>query len=293
MSKPRTLIEILTAATKHLQASGSDTPRLDAEVLLGHVLGLERIQLYVQHDRPLVPEELNAYRRVIARRARREPVAYIVGMKEFRSLTFRIDRRVLVPRPETEILVEEALRELEARFPAERHGRVADVGTGSGAIAVAMAKERAALHIVATDVDPAALDLARENVRLHSLSDRVELRRGDLLAPLAAERFWAVVSNPPYIAESEWGDLPPEVRVYEPKGALLAGKDGLAVIRRLVDEAPGVLVPGGFLALEIGAGQAEAVVALARERGYASWRVVKDLAGRDRVVVLGLGSASV
>ena len=286
MSRPKTVLDVVQLAAGHLKAAGVSTPRLDAEVLLGHVLGLERIQLYVQHDRPLVPDELEAYRAATARRARREPVAYITGRREFYSLSFAVDRRVLIPRPETERLVEIALDLLRSRFPSEERLLVADVGTGSGAIAVALAHSEPRARVVATDASPEALQVAKFNVEQHGLSNRIELRRGDVYAPLRGERFHAIVSNPPYVKEADYPGLPPEVRDYEPKGALVAGKDGLAVIRRLVAGAAGYLVPGGFLAFEIGWDQAEDVRVIAREAGLFCTRIVPDLAGKDRVAVV-------
>ncbi|MBO2521901.1 MAG: peptide chain release factor N(5)-glutamine methyltransferase [Clostridia bacterium] len=286
MASPRTVMDYLQLATGHLDASGVESPRLDAEVLLADLLGIERIQLYVQHDRPLTRLEVDAYRQRIARRARREPVAYITGKREFYSLELKVDRRCLIPRPETEHLVETALAELGRRFAGEACLDVADIGTGSGAIAAGVAKGEPRARVTATDIDAGALELAAENLARLGLSGRVQLVRGDLLEPLQGVLFHAILSNPPYIAESQWEHLPPDVRLYEPRGALLGGADGLDLIRRLIQEAWPRLVPRGFLALEIGHDQGEAVLELARARGYASAWLVQDLAGRDRVAVM-------
>lgn len=286
MPRLRTVLDVVQLAAGHLKSSGAPTPRLDAEVLLGHVLDLERIQLYVQHDRPLTPKELEAYRAAVARRAKREPVAYITGEREFYSLAFKVDRRVLVPRPETELLVETALELLREAFPGEGRLSIADIGTGSGAVAVAIARSEERARVVATDASLDALEVAAANVERHGLGSRVELRGGDLFDPLGGERFHAIVSNPPYVKESDYPNLPPDVRDYEPKGALVAGSDGLSVIRRLVEGAPSRLLPGGFLALEIGWDQADGVREIVRRRGLECERIVTDLEGRDRVAVI-------
>lgn len=293
MAAPRALLEYLNLAAGHLKASGVENPRLDAEVLLADVLGIERIQLYVQHDRPLTPAEVDAYRRSIARRARREPVAYITGRREFFSIELAVDRRCLTPRPETEHLVEAALEEIRRRFAHKEQVRVADIGTGSGAIAVSIAKSEPRAVVTAVDIDPNALEVARLNVERTKTAYRVRLVRGDLLQPLGDEAYDAILSNPPYIAEGDWPGLPADVREYEPRHALVGGADGLEVIRRLVAEAKEKLGPGGFLAVEIGADQGERVSALASAAGYAQHWIVKDLAGRDRVVVMAKESEPV
>lgn len=286
MAAPRTLMDYLGLAAGHLKASGIESHRLDAEVLLADILGVDRIQLYVQHDRPLNKDEIDAYRRNIARRARREPVAYITGTREFYSIDFKVDRRCLVPRPETEHLVEAALSEIGQRFAGKSVVKVADIGTGSGAIAVSIALHAPQARVTAVDIDPQALQIAALNVERMGVAGRVRLVRGDLLNPLRDEVYDAILSNPPYIAENEWPHLPPDVREYEPRQALIGGRDGLDLIRRLVEDAMARLSHGGFLAIEIGAGQAEAVLAMAQACGYAQSRVVKDLAGIDRVVIM-------
>jgi len=286
VASPRTIMDYIRLASAHLDASGVQSPRLDAEVLLADLLGIERIQLYVQYDRPLIRPEVDAYRRRIARRARREPVAYITGKREFYSLEFKVDRRCLVPRPETEHLVDTALAELAARFAGKDYLKVADVGTGSGAIAVSVARTEPRAVVTATDIDAGALALAAENAERHGVSDRVRFVEGDLLVPLGDEMYDCILSNPPYVADEDWEKLPPDVRLYEPKIALAGGPDGLACIRRLITSAWPRLAPGGFLALEIGYDQGQRVLELARAEGYAHARLVKDLAGHDRVAVM-------
>lgn len=286
MAAPRTLMDYLGLAAGHLKASGIDSHRLDAEVLLASILGVDRIHLYVQHDRPLTKAEVDAYRQSIARRARREPVAYITGKREFFSIELAVDRRCLTPRPETEHLVEAALTEINRRFPEAVQVHVADIGTGSGAIAISVAVNAPLARVTAVDIDPQALEVARFNVERTGVADRVRLVEGDLLAPLGDGAYDAILSNPPYISEEEWPRLPVDVREYEPRRALIGGRDGLDVIRRLVTGATSRLSPRGFLAVEIGADQGEAVLEMAHEAGYAERRIVKDLAGRDRVVIM-------
>lgn len=285
MSRPRTVVEYLRLAAEHLRASGVDQPRLDAEVLLAWVLQLDRLHLYVQHDRPLTPAEVEAYRTCIARRARREPVAYIVGEREFYSRPFSVDRRVLIPRPETEHLVETALEELERRFPAEEEWRVLDVGTGSGAVAITLALEAPKVKAVAVDLSAGALEVARKNAEALGAAKRVSFLESDLFSALRGAAFHAILSNPPYISASEWERLPRDVKEYEPKVALVGGVDGLELIRRIAGAAPPFLLDGGFLALEIGADQGSAVRQLLMGSGFAAFQLVQDLAGKDRVAL--------
>jgi release factor glutamine methyltransferase len=261
--------DALDSALIALTASGCETPRLDAELLLAHALGVDRAALIADPDRGLDPDQARAFQDFARRRSRREPVAYIVGAKGFRYLDLLVDPRVLVPRPETEHVVEAALG-------LPRGARVVDVGTGSGAIALALKQERPDLEVIATDVSADALAVARANT--HALGLDVELREGDLLA--GVEEADAVVSNPPYVED---GARVPAELGHEPRLALLAGPDGLDVIRRLV---PAAAVAGArFVALEVGEGQAPAVAALLREGGFGETNAVADLAGIDRVVV--------
>ncbi len=263
--------DALDSALVALTAAGCDTPRLDAEVLLADVLGIDRTALFLDPERGLTSDEARRFRDHAMRRRGREPVAYITGRQEFRWLDLHVDRRVLVPRPETEHLVEAALA-----LPAG--ARVVDVGTGSGAVALALKSERPDLHLVATDVSADALDVARANAQRLGLD--VEFRHGDLLAG-AAGPVDAVVSNPPYVREGE--RLPPDVAAHEPHLALFAPGDGLEVVRRLV---PGAAEAGaGFLAIEVGEGQATVAAELLRSGGFAAVEVVADYAGIDRVVV--------
>ena len=291
-SDPWTVLRILRWTREFFARRGVATPRLDAEVLLASVLGVERIQLYVQYDRPLDPEERERMRVLVRRRGRGEPVQYLVGSQEFWSISFRVRPGVLIPRPDTEVLVEEALAEI--RRDGAQHGaplRLADVGTGSGCVAVALATELPTAVVYAGDVEDVPLELAAANAAAAGVAERVRVLRAEGLLPLVAaaeEPLHLVVSNPPYIPTGELPGLMTEVRDFEPVNALVAGPDGLAVIRPLVAAAarPGSLVSGGALALEVaGAAQAETVRHLLEAAGFEAVRVRDDYAGIPRVVV--------
>jgi release factor glutamine methyltransferase len=274
----RTLGEVLRLSTTHLERHGSPTARLDAELLLGHALGLSRVELYTGFERPLTEDELAECRELIARRAKREPVAYILGRWGFRGLDLDVDRRVLVPRPETELLVDRCLALLDGvAGPA-----VLDVGTGSGAIALALASELPEARVAGCDVFGDALEVARANGE--RLGVEVEWVASDMLAGVEGRRFHLVVSNPPYVAAGEIEALEPEVRDWEPRGATVAGETGLEAIERLVAQAPAALEPGGALVLEVGAGQAAAGAALLEGAGLAGVGRDPDHAGIERIV---------
>lgn len=263
---------------------GFEQARLESELLLAGVLGLKRLDLYLQHDRPLSPEELELYRTAVRRRLKHEPVQYILGTAAFRHLELHIDARVLIPRPETELLAGAVLAWSKA---TGRAGAMLDIGTGSGAIALSLAAEGGYERVVASDVSRDALEVARANAARLGLADRIELREGSLFDVVReGERFDVIVSNPPYVAETERESLSPEVVLHEPPQALFAGADGLAVITAIIDGAAQRLKAGGLLALEIGAGQGPAVVALLERAGsYVPVRVEQDLAGRDRMAL--------
>jgi release factor glutamine methyltransferase len=274
----RTLGEVLRLSTAHLERHGSPTARLDAELLLGHALGLGRVELYTGFERPLSEAELSDCRELIARRAKREPVAYILGRWGFRGLDLDVDPRVLVPRPETELVVDRCLALLDGVTAPD----VLDLGTGSGAIALALASELPEARVSGCDVSEDALDVARGNGE--RLGIGVEWIRSDLFSGLDGRRFRLVVSNPPYVAEAELAGLDPEVRDWEPRGATVAGATGLEVIERIAAEARIALDPGGALVLEIGAGQAGAVAALLEGAGLADVGCQRDHAGIERIV---------
>lgn len=279
--RPRiwTIADVLRWTTGRLSGV-SDSPRLDAEVLLAHCLSCERITLYVDYAKPLAPAELSGYRDAVRRRIGGEPVARITGQREFWSLSFAVDERVLVPRPETELLVEQALAWLRQR--PEVCTRAIDVGCGSGAIAVALGHELPRLELVLADLSLGALTVARQNAARHGVAARFVL--ADLLAPFAAHSFDLVLANLPYVTGDEIERLEPEVARYDPRIALDGGVDGLALLRRLVGQVGSRLRPGGLVLLEIGATQGAAVVELLRGEHLDEVEVLKDLAGLDRAV---------
>jgi release factor glutamine methyltransferase len=281
-----TILRLILWSARYLEERGVEQSRLDAEHLLAHVLGATRLQLYLQYERPLTPEELSAFKPLLKRRAAREPLQYIVGRTPFRELDLLTDPRALIPRPETEVLVgivlDWARRHAEA---AAKTLSACDVGTGTGCIALSLALEGPFGRVLATDRSAAALALAAANVARSGLGATVELRRGDVFEPLAGERFHALVSNPPYVAEGERSGLEPEVRDHEPAEALFAGPEGLEVIASLVAGAAQHLRGDGLLALEVGAAQAQKAAALIADQGaFQAPRLHRDLTGRPRVV---------
>lgn len=280
-------MEMVRWTEGYLREKGFESARLEAERLLAGTLGLKRLDLYLQFDRPLTSAELAEFKARLRRRAKREPLQYIEGEAAFRDLLLRVDRRVLIPRPETELLVDEVLA-----WARGREGlRALDVGTGSGAIALSLATEGSFAQVVATDVSADALEVASANRDAAAPDAAVEFREGSVYEPVRGERFDVVVSNPPYIGEAERETLDVGVRDWEPARALFSGEAGLEVIRELVAGAPEALRPGGLLALEIGWQQADAVASLVRAAGGFSEPVVRrDLAGRDRIVTAEFGT---
>jgi release factor glutamine methyltransferase len=274
-----TVAGVLRDGTARLAAAGVESPRVDAEILLAHLLRTSRSALLADGRRELDAEEQAALDGLLARRAGREPLAYVLGEWGFRRLTLAVDARVLVPRPETEIVVERCL----ARVAVLDEPRVLDVGTGSGAIALAIADEHPGARVTGMDASGHALAVARENAVRTGVE--VELVEGDLFAGLPAGPWDVVVSNPPYVSPGEIGSLEPEVRDWEPRDALV----GVGATDAVAEEARAVLRPGGFLVLEVADGDASRVSALLRDLGYSGVESTKDLAGRDRVVEGVLG----
>lgn len=277
-----TVRRVLEWTTQHLKKHGSETPRLDAEILLAHSRGCPRIALYTQFDDVLSDAVRARMRELVQRRAQSEPVAYLVGHREFFSLDFVVTRDVLIPRPDTETLVMTAL---DAAKPIAEP-KLLDLCTGSGCVAISFAKNCPKAHVTATDLSPAALAVATENASKHKVSDRVEFFEGDLFAAVPPDaRFPLIVANPPYISTHELETLAQDIRKYEPRSALDGGPDGLDIVRKIVREAPDYLVRGGSLFLEISPEQADTVQAELRATGrYTETGLVKDLAGRGRVV---------
>lgn len=280
-----TIGRILKWTEQYFKDKGIESPRLDAEVLLAHVLEKQRIYLYVHFDEPLQPGELAAYREMIKKRVLRVPVAQILGEKEFMGLTFKVTADTLVPRPDTEILVQAAVDRLRA-MAGEEPLRFADIGTGSGAICLSVLHYLADTVADTVDISPAARAVAEENAASLGLADRVTFHTGDLLQPLSGISFAAILSNPPYIPEADIAKLAPEVRLKEPHTALSGGQDGLDFYRRLANEAPAMLVPGGFTAFEVGIHQAGDVADLLKANPLIDrTEILPDYAGIDRVVV--------
>lgn len=276
---PWTIERVLGWTKGYFADKGLDTPRLDAELLIADALGIDRMRIYLDHHKPLRADELAGIRERVRRRGRREPVAYITGNRGFWSLDLTVDPRVLVPRPDTERLVERAI----ARLDGVEGARVVDVGTGSGAIALALAHAKPDSAVLAIDRSPDALDVARANAARNGL-ERVEFAQGDLLAGVEGP-FDLVASNPPYIPSAVIDGLMPEVARYEPRLALDGGPDGLDLIRRLIPQAAERLTPGGALLIEIGHDQGPAAQALcAADERFEAVQIVEDYGGNDRVL---------
>ncbi len=275
-----TIGKILNWTKQYFEEKGVESPRLDAEVLLSHILKCDRIHLYVNFDRPLVEEELASYRQMVKARVQRMPVAYILGEKEFMGHTFRVTPDVLIPRPDTEILVEEAIRLLSEKDSP----RIVDIGTGSGAILLSVLLGTEGSTGIAVDLSPKALAVAKSNGERLGLEGRADFRLGDCYTPVD-EQFDAILSNPPYIPVRDMAGLAPEVK-QEPEMALVGGVDGLDFYRRLIDEAPHYLKEGGIVLFEVGIHQAQDVAELGKRRGFSAQRILPDYAGIDRVVVL-------
>jgi release factor glutamine methyltransferase len=269
-----TVAEVLRRATEYLAGKGVDSPRLDAEHLLGKALGLSRVELYMHHDRPLAEAERDSFRELVRRRGEREPLAYVLGEWSFRGLTLKVDPRALVPRPETEVVVERCLTLLDGKADP----RVLDVGVGTGAIALAIAQEHPGAQVKAIDVSADALALAAENAEATGISVAFEQR--DLQGGLGDGEYDLVVSNPPYVLPEEIDMLQPEVRDWEPRLALVGKEHTELVAEHAVD----VLPPGGQLVLEVAEQRGAEVVELLERLGYDDIRVTADLAGSDRIV---------
>ena len=281
------VVDLLDWTTRYFKQHGIPNPRLDAEVLLGHLLEKSRLQLYLDFEMPIFQEHLTLYRELIKKRIAHTPVSYLTNRKEFMSLEFYVDERVLIPRQETEQLVETILTEKTGDSE-----RLLELGTGSGVIATSLAVHQPEWDIIATDISEPALGVAQQNAETHACTSQIRFLSGDLFDPIKAMdpageiRFDWIVSNPPYVKKTEWETLRPDVRDYEPEIALFAGDDGLAVIRRLIAEAPEYLAPNGKLILEIGDTQADTVRPLIdAESAYATYKLLKDYAEKERIVL--------
>ncbi len=281
-----TVGRLLTWTTDYLARHGSATPRLDAELLLAHVRHCPRIGLYTHYGDEVDAEQRNEFKELIRRRARGEPVAYLIGRKEFYSLSFTVTPAVLIPRPETEGVLEAVLDRARPLIDQGRLIHLADVGTGSGVLAICAAKFLPNIRVTAIDISPETLEVARQNALHHGVADRIEFLLGDLLSCVpSGTRFDFVMSNPPYVSEAEYTQLPADVRRYEPRVALVAGPTGMEVIERLVADSPQFLQPEGWLIFEISPMLADRVERLfVGNRHWQHVQKLRDLAGQDRVV---------
>ncbi len=277
--------ELLATTTAFLAAKGSSSARLDAELLLSQVLELPKVQLYVNFERELKTEELGQYRELVRRRSQHEPVAYILGRKEFYGLALKIGPAALIPRPETEHLVDEALRLSRELWPGEKI-LAADIGCGSGAIALALARNLPGAEISAVDISAEALALAQENAEVLGLNPQVTFHQGDLLSPLAGRSYHLICANLPYIPTGEMAGLMPDVGLHEPHLALDGGPKGVSLIERLVNEASTSLKPNGRILLEIWPDSVPDIQELARSSNLVMDEPIRDLAGLNRIVVL-------
>ena len=278
-----TALDIIRRTTDFFESKGIETPRLDAELLLSHTLGLKRMQLYLEFERPLTDEELEKLRPLVRRRGTREPLQHIIGDLEFANVVIKTDRRALIPRPETEELVEHVVHEVKSP-PA----KIADLGTGSGAIALALATHFPDARVIAVEINPEAAALARENIGGSAVGDRVTVVEGHWRDVLAGKEFDLIISNPPYLSEEEVAVAQPEVREFEPRGALVAANAGTAALQEIIRLAPAALVPGGLLALETGIDQHGYLLGVAKLAGFRTRRSLQDLSGRDRFLLLTL-----
>ena len=283
--EPWTILKLLHWTTDYFQKNKVAEPRASAEVLLAHLLSRDRLYLYLNYDRPMEAEELATFRTFVRRRLAGEPNQYITGTQEFWSLPFRVNPDVLIPRPETEVLLETVLEFLGS---PETEIHLLDLGTGSGAIAVALAREFDQIKIVATDSSKAAVKLARENALLNQIDSKIHFVCADMFSAFSSVswKFAVVATNPPYVSQAEFSELPREIRDYEPRYALDGGPDGLVAIKHIIKEAPAVLSQGGALIMEIGAHQSESVSGLVKaSQHYENYRIIKDYSGLDRVLL--------
>lgn len=276
-----TVLEIIKKTTDFLAAKGVESARLNAELLIGHALERKRMQLYLEFERPLTEAELERIRPLVRRRAQREPLQYIVGETEFCGLRLAVDRRALIPRPETELLVEHVRRVRGETSPS----RILDLGTGSGAIALALAAALPTAAVVAVDRSPEALELARSNAARTGFAGRVTWVVSDWFEAVPPDAYDVVVSNPPYLTAEETEQASPEVRDFEPRSALAAADEGCADLVRIIAAAPRYLAPGGLLALETGIAQHARLLPLARESGFSQVESHLDLTGRERFIL--------
>jgi release factor glutamine methyltransferase len=288
-TKSWTIKELLKVTTEYLEKKGIESPRLSAEILLAHQLQIDRVKLYLRFDQPLHEREVAGYRLLVKRRLSREPIQYITGVQEFWSMDFTVGPHVMVPRPETELLVEHALALCRGEgSTGDPCTRVLDLGTGCGAIAVAIARELEGVAVWASDVSQEALDMARRNAKKHGVEEKIEFVLSDLWQGFSNPQltFDLIVSNPPYIRPEVMDSLPPEVREYEPRHALDGGDEGMYYIREIIQEAPRRLNPGGWILLEMDPDQTKEALGLVEaNNSYGQKARIKDYSHNHRVVM--------
>jgi release factor glutamine methyltransferase len=281
--------DLLKVTADYLKEKEIDSPRLTAEILLSHQLNTDRVNLYLNFDQPLTEKEISGYRSLIKRRLRHEPIQYITGSQEFWSLDFMVDPQVIIPRPESELLVEQAINRVGANFaPQNQSPKILDLGTGSGALAISVAKEVPQARFWATDLSAAALSLARSNAEKHGVSERIQFMRGDLWDPIINLdiTFDIIISNPPYITSEEYNDLAPEVRDYEPRLALDGHEGGMYFIEKIIRGGLDYLSPGGWLIMEMSPDQTEKALLLIEQiNGYGEKTRIKDYSHIYRVIM--------
>lgn len=284
--KTWSLLELVTWGTSYLTEKGFDDPRLNIELLLAHILQLQRIQLYTNFDRPLSENELARFKELLKRRLSREPLQYILGEAEFMGLKFVVDQRVLIPRPDTEVLVDSVIHKIKNTFSLSDGVRILDIGTGSGCIAVSLAKLLSNVTVTAIDISSEALDLARMNSEKNGIQEKITFLRSDVFTHRFDEpKYHCIVSNPPYISNEEYELLPPDVKEYEPRTALADESDGLMFYGEIARKAESILVDNGFVAVEHAYDQSERVQIIFREFGFKNISTIKDYGGNFRCVI--------
>jgi len=286
MNKIWTVLELINETAAYFKKKDIESARLDGELLLAHCLNCARIQLYIDFERIVTEEELAVFRELVRRRAAREPVAYLIGYKDFWSLKIAVGKGVLIPRPETELLVEESVKIFTPLSDGGQQTAILEPGTGSGALSIALAQEIKQCTIYATDISPAAIKIAQRNSREHGCAGRVQFIQGDSLTSFRQkEIFDLIVSNPPYICSADMAGLAPEIREHEPVEALDGGPDGLSFYRQWIPQMPGLLKKNGWAVLEMGAGQSAAIAQLFENTGvFADVQTVRDYAGHERII---------
>lgn len=277
-----TVLESIKLTTEYFESKGIESPRINAELLLAHILNCKRLDLYLMFDRPLKKEEIELYREYLGRRGKNEPLQYIVGSVEFYGLEFKVNKNVLIPRPETEILVETIIENTDKNV----HAEILDIGAGSGNIAVVLAKYLMNSHIVSIDRSSEAIDTAKNNAEINSVSDRISFEQKNVLNGYFEfpEKFDIIVSNPPYISSEQYSGLRPELVLYEPKIALTDDADGLTFYRAIADGTRNIIKEGGRIYFEVGEGQAREVQLILENNGFKNIRTVKDYLNIERVI---------